>query len=72
MMRNSSLTACRNNRLTPLLMALAALGIGATAVALASILKLEACHLCIFQRLVYFVIAAVLLIAFFAWNLPFL
>ena len=53
MMRNLSLTACRNNRLTALLMALAALGIGATAVALASILTLEACHLCIFQRLVY-------------------
>ena len=37
MTRNLSLTACRNNRLTALLMALAALGIGATAVALASI-----------------------------------
>ena len=32
MMRNLSLTACRNNRLTALLMALAALGIGTTAV----------------------------------------
>ena len=72
MMRNLSLTACRNNRLTALLMALAALGIGATAVALACILTLEACHLCIFQRLVYFVIAAALTIAFFSWNFPFL
>lgn len=72
MMTNLSLTACRNSRLAALFMALAALAIGAAAVALASILRLEACHLCIFQRLVYFVVGAVLLTAFFAWNLAFL
>ena len=70
MMRNPSMTACCNNRSTVLLVSLGALGIGVTAVILASTLGLEACHLCIFQRLVYFVIGAVLLISFFVWNLP--
>ncbi len=72
MMGNLSLIACWNNRSTALLMALVAFCIGVTAVALACTLRLEACHLCIFQRLVYFVVGAVLLIAFFAWNFPLL
>ena len=71
MMTNLSLIACWNNRSSALLMALAASGIGVTAVALASALKLEACHLCIFQRLVYFFIAAVFLIAFLLGIPPF-
>ena len=70
MTRSLSVMACWSNRSTLLLMSVVALGIGAAAVTLANVLKLEACHLCIFQRLVYFVIGAVLLIAFFAWNLP--
>ena len=70
MMRGLPIIACWNNRSTLLLMSLGALGIGLAAVILASTLKLEACHLCIFQRLVYFVIGAVLLIAFLVWNLP--
>ena len=70
MMRNFSLIACWNNRSIILLMSLGALGIGVTAVILASTLRLEACHLCIFQRLVYFAIGAVLLISFFAWSHP--
>lgn len=70
MTRSHSVMACWSNRSTLLLMSVVALGIGAAAVTLANVLKLEACHLCIFQRLVYFVIGAVLLIAFFAWNLP--
>jgi len=72
MMGNLSLIACWNNRSTALLMALVAFAIGVTAVALACTLRLEACHLCIFQRLVYFVVGAVLLIAVFAWNFPLL
>ena len=70
MTRSLSVMACWSNRSTLLLMSVVALGIGAAAVTLANVLKLEACHLCIFQRLVYFVIGAVFLIAFFAWNLP--
>jgi len=72
MTRSLSVMACWNNRSTLLLMSVVALGIGAAAVTLANVLKLEACHLCIFQRLVYFIIAAILLIAFFAWTLPLL
>ena len=72
MTRSLSVMACWSNRSTLLLMSVVALGIGAAAVTLADVLKLEACHLCIFQRLVYFVIGAVLLIAFFAWNFPLL
>lgn len=63
--------ACWSNRLTVLFMSLGALGIGLAAIILANTLKLEACHLCIFQRMVYFVIGAVLLIAFLVWNLYF-
>ena len=70
MTRSLSLMACWSNCSTLLLMSVVALGIGVAAVTLADVLKLEACHLCIFQRLVYFVIGAVLLIAFSAWNLP--
>jgi disulfide bond formation protein DsbB len=72
MMRNLSIIACRNNRSAILLMSVGALGLGLTAVILANTLRLDACHLCIFQRLVYFVIGAVLLIAFIAWNRPLL
>ena len=49
-------------------MVLATSGLGGTAVVLANTLKLEACHLCIFQRLAYFVIAAFLLVAFVGWS----
>ena len=45
-----------------------ALAIGLVAVILASALRLEACHLCIFQRLVYFMLGAALMAAFLAWN----
>lgn len=72
MTRNLSIMACWSNRLTVLFMSLGALGIGLAAIILANTLKLEACHLCIFQRMVYFVIGAVLLIAFLVWNLYFL
>lgn len=51
-----------------LAMALSSSGLGGTAVVLANMLKLEACHLCIFQRLAYFVIAAFLLMAFVGWS----
>lgn len=53
-------------------MALAALGIGATAVALACITHaLEVYYLCILQRLVYFVTAAALMIVFLPGTSPF-
>lgn len=51
-------------------MSLSASGLGLAAVILASALNLEACHLCIFQRLVYLMIGAALVIGFFSWNVP--
>jgi len=71
MMSNHSIVCFWSNRSSVLLMALGALGIGLVAVFLAETLRLEACHLCIFQRLVYFIIGTVLLVAFLGWNLPF-
>ena len=70
MKRGLALMAGWSNRSTLLLMSAVALGLGVAAVTLAEVLKLDACHLCIFQRVVYFVIGAVLLIAFFAWKRP--
>ena len=51
-----------------ILMALTALGLGSIAVVLANVLRLDACHLCIFQRLAYFVISVFLLTSFFVWD----
>lgn len=50
-------------------LALAASGLGILAVVLAIGLQLQACHLCIFQRLVYFLIGALFFTAFAAWEL---
>lgn len=50
-------------------LALAASGLGVLAVILAIGLRLEACHLCIFQRLVYFFIGTLFLTAFATWEL---
>ncbi len=50
-------------------LALAAFGLGLLAVMLAIQLRLEACHLCIFQRLVYFLIGVSFFIAFATWEL---
>jgi len=55
-------------RLVALLMALGALGLGLTAVLLANLLRLDACHLCIFQRLTHFVIGLLLLLACWSWQ----
>ena len=55
-------------RLLVLLMALGALGLGLTAVLLANLLRLDACHLCIFQRLTHFVIGLLLLFACWSWQ----
>ena len=49
-------------------LALASLAIGLTAVVLAATLKLDACHLCIFQRLIFFVLSAVLFVALAGWE----
>lgn len=49
-------------------LALAASGLGLLAVVLAITLRLEACHLCIFQRLVCFLVGASFFIAFAAWD----
>ena len=51
-----------------LTMAIAAIGIGISAVVLASMLRLSACHLCIFQRLAYFVIGLFLSVAAIGWG----
>ncbi len=72
MSRSLSILTRWNNRPTVLFMSLGALGMGLAAIILASTLKLEACYLCIFQRVVYFFIGAVLLIAGLVWNLLFL
>ena len=49
-------------------LAFGALAIGLAAVVLAATLHLDACHLCIFQRLIFFVIGGVLLIGVAAWE----
>ena len=59
----------KKGRLATLAMALAALGLGLSAVTLASVLRLDACHLCIFQRLAFFVIGALLIFAFLGWEI---
>ena len=51
-------------------LALAALANGLTAVVLAGALNMDACHLCIFQRLIFFLIGAVLLIVSAGWKAP--
>ncbi|MEI7431616.1 MAG: disulfide bond formation protein B [Betaproteobacteria bacterium] len=72
MSRSISIITRWNTRSTVLSMSLVAFSIGLAAIILASTLKLDACHLCIFQRLVYFVIGAVLLISSLVWNFLFL
>ena len=61
--------SCWSGRSCALAMSFSALAIGLAAVILASTLRLEACHLCIFQRLVYFMVGAALMAAFFFWNI---
>lgn len=61
--------SCWSGRSCALAMSFSALALGLAAVILASTLKLEACHLCIFQRLVYFMIGAALMAAFLSWNI---
>ena len=56
------------SRCISLVMAFVSLSLGLVAVLLASLLRLDACHLCIFQRLVYFVISAMLVLAFLGWK----
>ena len=51
-----------------LAMALSALGLGLAAVVLAELLRLSACHLCIFQHLIHFAIGLTLLLAFWLWR----
>jgi len=72
MSRSLAIITRWNTRSIVLSMSLGAFCLGLTAIILASTLKLEACHLCIFQRLVYFVIGAVLLITCLVWNFLFL
>lgn len=60
--------SCWSGRSCALAMSIFALVIGLIAVVLASKLRLEACHLCIFQRLVFFLLGAALMAAFFSWN----
>lgn len=55
-------------RCISLVMAFVSLALGLVAVLLASLLRLDACHLCIFQRLVYFVISATLFLVFLGWK----
>lgn len=49
-------------------LSLAALSLGVLAVILANTLRLEACHLCIFQRLACFLTGVSLFIAFATWD----
>ena len=55
-------------RAVVLIMALGAFGLGLTAVVLAELLRLSACHLCIFQRLVHFLIGLTLLVVAGIWH----
>lgn len=50
------------------LLAVVAASLGLVAVLLAVGLQLEACHLCIFQRLVYFLVGASFFLAFLVWE----
>ncbi|SDH75142.1 disulfide bond formation protein B [Propionivibrio dicarboxylicus] len=67
-MKNIATLIHENGRQITLVMALFALGLGLFAVTLANLLRLDACHLCIFQRLAFFVIGALLIFAFFGWE----
>ena len=57
-----------NGRMCVFFLAFCALTIGLMAVLLAATLNLDACHLCIFQRLIFFLIAGVLLVALAGWE----
>ena len=67
-MRDLSMLIRSKGRLIALVMAFGAIGLGFSAVVLANLLRLDACHLCIFQRFVHFVIGLVLLFAFVTWS----
>ena len=67
-MKDVSMILRVHGRLVVAFMALGALGLGLLAVLLASLLRLDACHLCIFQRLIHFVIGLVLLLACWSWR----
>jgi disulfide bond formation protein DsbB len=58
----------KNDPAAAFFLAVAASGLGLLAVMLAVGLQLEACHLCIFQRLVYFLVGVSYLVAFLAWE----
>ena len=58
----------KNDSTASLFFAIVASGLGLLAVLLAVALRLEACHLCIFQRLLYFVIGASFFVAFLVWE----
>ncbi len=61
----------KNGRLLATAMASMAIILGLVAVTLASLLNLEACHLCIFQRFAYFVIGLLTFLAVISWHRPF-
>ena len=65
---NQRRSILQNDSNAVLLLAIIASGLGLLAVLLAVVLRLEACHLCIFQRLVYFFIGASFLVAFLGWK----
>ena len=58
----------KNDSTASVFLAIVASGLGLLAVLLAVALRLEACHLCIFQRLLYFVIGASFFVAFLVWE----
>lgn len=60
--------ALKNDPAAAFFLAVVASGLGLLAVVLAVALRLEACHLCIFQRLVYFLVGASFLVAFLVWE----
>ncbi len=60
--------ALKNDPAAAFFLAVAASGLGLLAVMLAVGLQLDACHLCIFQRLVYFLVGVSYLVAFLAWE----
>ncbi|WP_153110877.1 disulfide bond formation protein B [Propionivibrio limicola] len=69
-MNNVTTMFCHKGRCITLAMGVAALSLGLIAVGLAFFLNLDACHLCIFQRLAYFVIAGCFFLTFASWNKP--
>ena len=58
----------KNDPASAFFLAIVATGLGLLAVVLAVSLRLEACHLCIFQRLVYFLVGVSFLTAFLLWE----